>query len=75
MGIELDDSLMTVKEVTDRLKFSESFVRKLLSRGQLQRIKIGSAVRISRADFEKFLRDRTVCGKAKTQQQAPQGRA
>jgi excisionase family DNA binding protein len=47
--------LYSVGTVADRLDVSQDTVRRLIARGELTPIRIGSAVRISAAELESFV--------------------
>lgn len=46
---------MTVKDVADRLKVSDRYVRLLIARGDLPAVRLGRAVRIGVTDLVAFL--------------------
>jgi excisionase family DNA binding protein len=48
--------LMTVREVADRLDFSEQTIRSWLEEGRLRGMRFPKGWRIDRADFEAFVR-------------------
>ena len=49
-------SLLTVKEVADKLRISTRVVQKLLREGELKGYKIGKVWRIDYRDYEEFLK-------------------
>ena len=49
--------LLKVTEVQARLGVSESMVRKLVRRGDLAAVRIGSAVRVPADDVDRYLRE------------------
>lgn len=50
--------LMTVKDVANRCKVSDRYIRLLIARGELPAVKLGRAVRISVVDLTEFLEAR-----------------
>lgn len=59
-------SLLTSKQVAERIQLSRSVISRLCSSGQLAHHRIGMSLRISEADLEAFL--------ARTRQGQPQQR-
>jgi excisionase family DNA binding protein len=53
--VELDD-LWTPQEVAEYLQVTRGFIYKLLHRGELPYLRIGTAIRISGAAFQSYLR-------------------
>ena len=47
--------LLTLRDVAERLNFSEAAVRKLIQRGELSGFKIGNRFRISPQDLAEYL--------------------
>lgn len=54
----LNCDLLTVKDVADRLKVSDRYIRLLIARGELPAVKLGRAVRIGVTDLVDFLEAR-----------------
>lgn len=52
---DLDDAVMTVKDVSGYLKIAESTVYRLAQEGRLPGRKVGGAWRFSRRSLEKWL--------------------
>ena len=50
--------LLTIKEVSERLKISVSLTYALVARGDLPSYQIGSCRRVSAVDLERFLDER-----------------
>lgn len=56
---EPGERLLNVDQLVERLALSESTVRDLLTRGEFGPVvKIGAAVRVRQADFDRFIRRR-----------------
>ena len=60
--------LLTVKDVAERLKVSDRYVRLLIARGELPAIKLGRAVRIGVTDLIDFLEEHKAKDAATLQQ-------
>ncbi|HRQ41824.1 MAG TPA: helix-turn-helix domain-containing protein [Chloroflexota bacterium] len=52
------DAIMTVREVCDYLKLSESTIYRLVQEGKLPGRKVGGAWRFSRKGLDEWLRER-----------------
>jgi excisionase family DNA binding protein len=55
--------LYSIAKVADRLDLSRDTVRRLIGRGDLTAIRIGSSVRVSAAELESFLERRRGAGR------------
>lgn len=53
-----EGKLLSIATVADRLDVSRDTVRRLVARGDLPAIRIGSAVRVSAVEFDSFLESR-----------------
>jgi excisionase family DNA binding protein len=55
----MSTQLLTMEQVAQRLGFSVGHIYRLVERGDLERVKIGAAVRVSEAALEDFIAERT----------------
>lgn len=55
----MGESLLTVQDVADRLKVSESTVRRLIDQGAIPIVRIGRQIRIRPEDVEKYIKQQT----------------
>lgn len=60
--------VLTVDEVADHLRLSTDAVRKLLQRGEIPGMKIGSSWRIPKARFDAFLDGKVPARTAETEE-------
>lgn len=51
------EELMTVAEVQERFKIGRSKIYEIVARRELPAVRIGRAVRLRKADVEKYLED------------------
>ena len=49
------EKLLNVSEVAEILNVSKAFVYKLVGTGELRSIKIGTAIRVRRVDFDNYI--------------------
>lgn len=55
--ITAPDRLVTVDEACTRLSITRPTLEKLVTRGEIRRVKIGRAVRIPESEIVRFIRD------------------
>lgn len=55
MGIYKLNSLYTVQEVANKLNLSEQTIRKLIKKGEINVVRIGRNIRISRQELDKIM--------------------
>ena len=60
------DSMLTVKEVAELIRFKISSVYRLCEQGLIRHYKIGSRVRILRSDFDQWLQQQKIDAKENT---------
>jgi excisionase family DNA binding protein len=54
----MDEQLMKPAEVADMLKISRAMAYKLLKCGEIPAVRIGTLVRVKRADLERYIHDK-----------------
>ena len=59
MSIEENSMVYTVKEVSEKLKVSPRQVYNLVNDGKINSVKVGSAIRILKEEFERYLNQLT----------------
>ncbi|MDD3622366.1 MAG: helix-turn-helix domain-containing protein [Methanofollis sp.] len=55
MSGDLEDELLTTKEVGNLLKFSDAQIRKFITEGKIQAVKCGRHWRVRRTEVDKIL--------------------
>ena len=51
----MDDTYLTVREVSERLRVTRQAIYNWIAEGRLKAIKVGKSVRVSRASIEAFI--------------------
>lgn len=55
---------MTVQEAAEKLSISKSFAYRLIKDGEMPSVRLGRKVRVPKAEFERWYRDRILRGRA-----------
>jgi excisionase family DNA binding protein len=66
MTTNTEEALLTPGEVAEKLKISKAMAYLIIKRGDMPAVRIGSLVRVRRADLERYIMEKMELGELNT---------